>query len=297
MRDYIITIDENGSPVLAHYGILGMKWGVRRFQNKDGTRTSAGKAREREDVSDWNATEEKIRKAVFNSPSVQKELASNRPYPKKIDRVTKAVYKEVHNFKDNRLDDRELEELFSMEIAENMVSSKDLSDEVINYKGPGSLEKINSEITSATKYRKELRSLIDEAHSLNTELENEYNKWENNKALVQKTTNAYIKEYHKEDQSDYYKNLAGIDAAANVWGYYMENTPKLKAKNERIYDIQTDYEKASEKYFRSMLREYGDRRVPNNYGSKTDVARFLSVHSRDKFFDFMIDYDYYFTDK
>lgn len=28
---------------LYHHGILGMKWGVRRFQNKDGSLTSAGK--------------------------------------------------------------------------------------------------------------------------------------------------------------------------------------------------------------------------------------------------------------
>lgn len=30
---------------LAHHGILGMKWGVRRFQNKDGTLTPEGRAR------------------------------------------------------------------------------------------------------------------------------------------------------------------------------------------------------------------------------------------------------------
>ena len=34
---------ENNS--LTHHGILGMKWGRRRYQNKDGSLTAAGKKR------------------------------------------------------------------------------------------------------------------------------------------------------------------------------------------------------------------------------------------------------------
>ena len=37
---------------LAHHGIKGQRWGVRRFQNTDGTRTAAGKARAKENSSD-----------------------------------------------------------------------------------------------------------------------------------------------------------------------------------------------------------------------------------------------------
>ena len=44
---------------LEHSGVLGMKWGIRRYQNKDGTLTSAGKKRAAKLAAKYNKLVEK----------------------------------------------------------------------------------------------------------------------------------------------------------------------------------------------------------------------------------------------
>lgn len=80
---------------LYHYGILGMKWGVRRYQNSDGSLTEAGKSRynklssKRDSLSKKSAKEEyKINKysAKIHNKRRAKALDKQYYYQEKSDK-------------------------------------------------------------------------------------------------------------------------------------------------------------------------------------------------------------------
>lgn len=56
----------DGSDYLMHHGILGQKWGVRRFQNLDGSYTSEGKKRRRDERV---SPDEKRKRELSKKPS------------------------------------------------------------------------------------------------------------------------------------------------------------------------------------------------------------------------------------
>lgn len=74
------------SAALSHYGVLGMKWGVRRYQNKDGSLTAAGKKRQQrrdETVATqkrWIDEYEKDQKYAQNALSDIRKKGSNSKF-------------------------------------------------------------------------------------------------------------------------------------------------------------------------------------------------------------------------
>ena len=66
---------------LQHWGIKGMKWGVRRYQNKDGTLTLAGKRREKQ-LAKQRA--ENLKKARAAKAERKSKISTDSLSPKKM---------------------------------------------------------------------------------------------------------------------------------------------------------------------------------------------------------------------
>ena len=92
---------------LAHYGVKFMKWGVRRYQNEDGSLTSLGKEHygvgKSDDSSDGSNESNEAKEPKISKREQRKQLAEER---KKIREETKIARRNVRNLTNEELQER-----------------------------------------------------------------------------------------------------------------------------------------------------------------------------------------------
>lgn len=200
-NDSMVTdlyLDELNNDELAHFGVLGMKWGIRRYQNKDGSLTAAGKRK-------------------YKISSDGKMTKRSREEVKKYDSKVKSLKKAA-------TEKKKRQKIRSEALAKNDIDAMAKNSKYFTN------EELNNAITrnqTLTKLRTEQRNnvaeakkWIDTAVSYGTTLQNAY------KLISSNEVQGFISQYND-------KNGTSIPLFANSYDNYLKISGKSTGSNDK----------------------------------------------------------------
>lgn len=284
---------------LAHHGILGQKWGVRRYQNKDGSLTTLGKKRR----GYGEKSESKIKKAIQNAKEkasekkVENEATKHENLKRYVRNHPKSIYRHRMDFSQEEINklvediraDRKLKDIRNEEIQRGWDKVKTISNNIgtiknfaENAKGVYNLGvEINNLLVDTGKTNGHRMNKIGEKPEEDRSTLDAVIKSGNAKAIRRNLNKMSSKDL--ETAMKNIKYIEQLDTKIETEGY---NSKKFKSPQhlKHCLDMCVDDILSSDDYLEHhgiLGQKWGVRRYQNEDGSLTEAgkARYASEGS------------------
>lgn len=252
MYDYIEETYEDS--FLEHHGILGQKWGIRRFQNYDGTLKAAGKRRAKTD-RDKERAERKAAKAQAKAEKAKEDLEKA-----KAKAIASADLNEIMKLRGS-MSTEELKDAAARAIAIGNVN-KNMP------KQKSTVEKLVGAMETGKKVADSIKGMHESLSSLRKEFGLDAKSILNDKDDGQMTLSDWARQNKEPDIFDRIKETTGKiakDAAAKANEKYQEH--KFQKDLQKVKDEKAS---AAISEFMNNIDKSGPKKTPAAY-SNIDV--------------------------
>lgn len=264
METYVDQYDPNE---LYHHGIKGMKWGVRRYQNKDGTLTDAGRKRYDKAVETMNDsskssrartraqnTVNKLRQAKSATDRKERETDAEKRQRALKSTDAREVYANRHLLTTNELNER----------INRIDTEARLKSKIVVDQQKTGMDYVNDKMSNAANTLNRVNNLLRSVDSAYSTVANS--------AIGKKLADQLGIEAPKKafDYDDFMKNI-NAKTTKEIMDVY-----KRRVTEDSLRDrIQTDRDAKAKAKSQSKARADAQKKVDeyNNSGYKSDTVR------------------------
>lgn len=215
------------SQELYHHGIKGMKWGVRRYQNKDGSLTLAGKKRLRKDLQD---------------AGVAQKYKTMKTAQNKHDSNIEKVYRDKpSDYRASKEEARKMDKSFK-EASRKTSDYYDTVDKVVNnFINEHGNKRVSDVKAMSDKGQKEVNKLLEASKkdpniwNQNIETIRRYNAYEDLKRLqddtLNKDVNDQIDKVYKDEYGEDINSSRATKDSQKKWSKHLRTVVKNNKRN------------------------------------------------------------------